>query len=77
VDNGNDHSVENGRKTIRQPQVRVICGHPTKSFGSAKQRNAAVLSPRQRMGLAEAVLRDVLRALVAAMELAGINVPVT
>jgi hypothetical protein len=50
---------------------------PTKSFGSAKQRNTAVLSPRQRMGLAEAMLRDVLRALVAAMELAGINVPVT
>ncbi len=47
---------------------------PVKAFESAKERLAGVLSPRERARLAEAMLRDVLNALVATTELAGILV---
>lgn len=47
---------------------------PVKEFARAKQRLAAILSPRMRQGLAAAMFEDVIQALSAARDLAGIVV---
>ena len=47
---------------------------PVKEIDGAKHRLSAMLTPAQRQGLAAAMLRDVLRALLAVPELAGILV---
>jgi 2-phospho-L-lactate/phosphoenolpyruvate guanylyltransferase len=47
---------------------------PVKEFAGAKQRLAALLSPRMRRELAAAMFEDVLEALSAAGDLAGIAV---
>ena len=47
---------------------------PVKEFARAKQRLAAILSPRMRQELAAAMFEDVIQALSAARDLAGIVV---
>jgi 2-phospho-L-lactate guanylyltransferase len=44
----------------------IVVAVPVKDLTSAKQRLVQLLTPRQRMDLARAMLRDVLRVLVAA-----------
>lgn len=44
----------------------IVAAVPVKDLANAKQRLVGVLTPRQRMDLARAMLRDVLRALMAA-----------
>jgi hypothetical protein len=47
---------------------------PVKEMAGAKQRLAPLLSPEERIGLMQVMLRDVLMALAAAQGLAGIAV---
>jgi 2-phospho-L-lactate guanylyltransferase len=54
--------------------MRTIAIVPVKRFALAKQRLAERLDPEQRAALAEAMVTDVLNALVLARELAGVLV---
>ena len=45
---------------------------PVKEMAGAKQRLAPLLSPEERMALMQVMLRDVLTALSAARDLAGV-----
>src|SRR5262249_32897912 len=55
-----------GARGARRGPRMIVCAIPVKDLVNGKQRLTTALRPGQRMALARAMLRDVLRAAVAA-----------